>query len=883
MQDKIIAFPARQSAEPGTVSKHILPAQLTLLIGREQEVTAICTLLRRPHVRLVTLTGAGGIGKTRLGLQVAADLRDAFPDGVYFVNLAPIRDPTLLISTIADELGIQEAGTQPLLEAVKASLRDKQLLLLLDNFEQIVTTAPLLEDLLAACHKLSILVTSREVLHLQAEHLFPVPPLVLPDLTQLPECEELAQYTSVALFLQRVQAILPDFQLTQGNAQAIGEICVRLDGLPLAIELAAARIKLLSLKALLARLSQRLQVLTRGWRSMPERQQTLRNTIAWSYDLLPSQEQRLFRRLSVFVGGCTLEAIEAVGRAVDNRSNDLAMNVLDGLASLIDKSLLQQIEQEAKEPHLLMLETIREFGLECLKESGEMEITQKAHADYYLRLTEQAEPHLKGSEQGRWLERLEREHDNLRATMRWSLEPAQVRPGSVMALRLGGALADFWDVRGLYSEGRTFLEQALAGSEGTAASVRVRTLRAAAYFASLQGDDDRAEVLCQESLDLYRELGDTRGSASVLSQLAWIAGRKRANFAAARSLLEESLALSWEVGDKHAIAWSLQSLAEIASIQGEYSRGRALFEEGLAMHRELENKRGIASCLEQSALWLVAAQGDHTIIHARLEEGLTLYRELGDKDGMAFYDWISGWAASGQGDTATAHALVEQSLALWREMGDRWRTTWALALLGRIATHQGDFAEARALHEEGLAIARALADKWLAAFCLEGLAGTVAAQGEGTWAVRLWGAAEVLRESSGVPLSPAERADYEPAVAAVRAHLEERAFSALWNEGRTMPLNWVLGPQGRATPPQASSKEPGAAAPIKATRYPAGLTTREVEVLCLVAQGLTDAQVAEQLVISPRTVNWHLTSIYSKLGVSSRSAATRFAMEHHLV
>ena len=880
------SFEREQPAAPGDWLPAELfwkvPTRLTSLVGREQDVATICTLLTRPEVRLLTLLGVGGIGKTRLAIQVASQLRERFADGVCFVGLAPISDPSLVISSIAHELGLHEGGAQPLVEAVTTWLRDKQFLLLLDNFEQVVSAAPLLEDLLAACPGLVILVTSREVLRLSPEQLFPVPPLAVPDLAHRSGQEELGQYGAVSLFVQRAQAIKPDFTLTQANGRAIAELCVRLDGLPLALELAAARIRLLPPQALLARLGHLLQVLTGGVRDAPARQQTLRNTIQWSYDLLTEQEQRLFRRLSVFAGGCMFEAAEAVCGAGGDAVAGLGGSVLDGVSSLIDKSLLQQTEQEGEEPRLAMLETIREFGLECLKESGEIEIIQKAHADYYLQLAEQAEPHLKGAEQGRWLERLEREYDNLRATLRWSLEAAQARPGPEMALRLGGALADFWDVRGFYSEGRTFLEQALAGSEGAVASVRVRTLRAAAYFASLQGDDDRAEVLCQESLVLYRELGDTRGSASTLSQLAWIAGRKRANFATARSLLEESLALSREVDDKHAIAWTLQSLAEIASIQGEYSRGRALFEEGLAMHRALGNKRGIASCLEQSALWLFTALGDQTIIHAQLEESLTLHRELGDKDGMAFYDWISGWVALNQSDAVTARALVEQSLTLWREMEDRWRTTWALALLGRIEAHQGDFATARAHHEEGLAIARALDDNWLTAFCLEGLAGGVAAQGELTWAVRLWGAAESLRESSGVPLSPVERADYEPAVAGIRAHLEGRAFSTLWNEGRTMQLNWVLGPQGRATPPQPSSKEPVVAAPVKTSSDLAGLTAREGEVLRLVAQGLTDAQVAEQLVISPRTVNWHLTSIYSKLGVSSRSAAARFAVEHHL-
>jgi len=367
-------------------------------------------------VRLLTLLGVGGIGKTRLAIQVATQLRERFADGVCFVSLAPISDPSLVISSIAYEVGLQEAGAQPLVETIKAWLRDKQFLLLLDNFEQIVSAAPLLEDLLAACPRLIILVTSQEVLRLSAEQLFPVPSLTFPDLATLTEQEDLGQYTAVSLFIQRAQALKPDLQLTPANARTIAEICVRLDGLPLAIELAAARIRVLPPQALLIRLAQRLQVLTGGSHTLPQRQQTLRNTIQWSYDLLNTEEQRLFRRLSVFVGGCTLSAAEAVCGRSSDASVGIGSSVLDGVASLIDKSLLYQTEQEGEEPRLAMLETIREFGLECLERQGELEDARRAHAHYYLMLVEQAEPHLLGPEQLLWLDRLEQELDNMRVT-----------------------------------------------------------------------------------------------------------------------------------------------------------------------------------------------------------------------------------------------------------------------------------------------------------------------------------------------------------------------------------------------------------------------------------------------------------------------------------
>src|SRR5437588_809855 len=387
-------FPALKTLD---VCFNNLPVQFTPLIGREQEVAAVQNLLHRENVRLVTLTGPGGTGKTRLGLQVAAELCDLFPDGVYFVNLALINDPAFVVPAIAQTLGLRQVAGQFLLERLKGELQQKQLLLVLDNFEQIVSAAPQLVDLLAACPSLKLLVTSREVLRVRSEHEFAVPPLAVPDPLHLPELAVVSHYAAVALFTQRAQAINPAFQVTPANARTIAEICVRLDGLPLAIELAAARVKLFPPQALLARLDQRLQVLTSGTRDAPVRQQSLRNTIAWSYDLLNAEEQRLFRRLSAFVGGCTLQAIEAVCVALD-KSNE-AGRVLDGVASLIDKSLLQQTEQEGEEPRLVMLETIREYGLEALETSGEMEAARLAHAAYYLRLSQQAEPKLEGAQQ----------------------------------------------------------------------------------------------------------------------------------------------------------------------------------------------------------------------------------------------------------------------------------------------------------------------------------------------------------------------------------------------------------------------------------------------------------------------------------------------------
>jgi predicted ATPase/DNA-binding CsgD family transcriptional regulator len=867
---------AAQMSDQVIVRPHNLPAQLTPLIGREQEVEAVCILLRRPAVRLVTLTGTGGVGKTCLGLEVATDLLDDFTDGVCFVSLAPISDPDLVIPTIAQALGIKEAGEQPVADLLQAYVRDKHLLLLLDNFEQVLAAAPWLSGLLADCPQLKILVTSRAVLHIYGEHEFPVPPLALPDLTHLPGSEALSQYAAVALFLQCAKAARPDFQVTPANTRAVAEICVRLDGLPLAIELAAARVKLLPPQVLLTRLAHRLQVLTSGARDAPVRQQTLRNTLAWSYDLLDAEEQRLFRRLSVFVGGCTLEAVEGLYTTL----GEMPADVLDGVASLIDKSLLRQTEQEGEEPRLLMLETIREYGLEALAASGEMESTWRAHAAYYLALAEDAELELGGPQQAARLGQLEREHDNLRAALQWSLEQAgdegarEDERSMEIALRFGGALRGFWRVHGQISEGRNFLERALAAREGSEAFVQAKALIAAATLAYIQGDYERAETLCKESLALYRELEDLPGMAHSLHELGLVSST-RGDIATARSLLAESLALARAVDDEQLVSWALLHQGQVESGQGEYARARALFEESLAIHRRLQNKRLIAQTLSQLAQVLFVSQSDQAKVPSLLEECLVVSREIGFTQGIAAAFWLSGQVALGQCDLVTARALAEKSVVLYKEMGYLHGTAESLSALGKVLAAEGDYAAAQALDEESLALSGALDEKWVIAACLVSLGEVVAAQQKLAWAAQLWGAAEALRDAIGVPIQPVERADYERSLSAARVHLGERAFAAAWAQGRAMTPEQALAAQGQKPAPSPTTT-------MTPPTYPAGLTAREVEVLRLLAGGLTDVQIAEKLVLSPRTVHAHISSIYSKLGATSRSVATRYAIEHHL-
>jgi len=865
----------------GHVRYTTLPHPLTPLFGREEVQQTVRTRLARPRVRMLTLTGAPGVGKTRLAVALASEVLEEFTHGVCFVPLTPISDPDLVVSAIAHALGLQEYGKRPLFEYLSAFLRTKQLLLLLDNFEQVLPAAPLLADLLMACPELKIVVTSRAVLHLEGEYVYKVPPLAVPDVQHLPAQDSLSQVASVALFVEQAQANQSDFELTGDNAATIAEICVLLDGLPLALVLAAARIKVLPPWTLLARLSDGFEVLTGGRRDTPVHQHTLRATISWSYNLLSTEEQSLFRHFCVFVGGCTLEAAEAVGKA----ASENVTPILDVISSLLDNSLLVQREQEQGKPRLSMLQTIREYGLEALAACGELERTLEAHAAYYLALAERAEPALRGAEQGNWAERLERDLENIRAALQWLLAAHEIEE----ALRLATALKLFWLLRGYLSEGRRFLEQALEAASAdqrvVSPQVWVRALYAAGYLAVFQNGPGRATALLEESEQLSRQLLDKRGIASALTYLGLIT-HNRGEVEAARRMHEEALRLCKETGERRDLAELLGVMGGIAMFLGAYVQARELIEKGLDVFKAEGDTWKIAMFLHFLG-WLAYEQGAYTRARALTEESLTHFKTLGKP--IMFMEALITYAYEllALGDELTARTLLEEALSLSRELeglDDRART---LCGLGHFALRQGDLDQARTHYEESITTlqGRLIVPRlrWALASSLEGLGEIALAEGQATWSVRLFAAADAVRTVHGYAyLIGIEQPFYDQTLAAARAQVGEKAFAALWTEGQQLTPLQALTAEARApiatSGPQAV---PTSTLPLLAAS-PSGLTAREVEVLRLVAMGLSRNQIAEQLVLSPNTVNVHIQSIYGKLGINSRSAATRYAIEHHL-
>lgn len=769
-----------------------LPAAMTPLVGRERDLAAIVGLLGQPTTRLVTITGGGGVGKTRIALDAMA--LPLFPDGTFFISLAALRDPSHVLAMIAQTFGLTERGTQGVRESLVAYLGRKRLLLVLDNFEHLIPAAVPIADLLATCGALKILVTSRAALHLRGEHEYRLRPLALPDPRDADDMGRVRRSPAVELFMQRATAVNRDFVLTPTNTRAIVDLCARLDGLPLALELAAARTRVLPLAELLARLEHRFSVLTDGAHDLPERQQTMRRAIDWSYDLLAADEQQLFRRLAAFAGGCTLEAAEAVGGVPKN----CPINLLSGISSLVDKSLVQA-DVGVDATRFTMLETVREYGLERLEAVGEAEAVRRALAAYFLALAT-VEPGIVGVARAEWLARLDAEHENIRAALTWARDRDEAETG----LRLAAALWRFWFTRGHLREGRAWIEAMLALDHTGAAApfARAEALCGGATLALRQGDIPVAERYARESLAACEAIGDARGMAAALNLLG-NAAFERNDYADAVTHHTASLALRREIGNRLGISASLHNLGRTARFQGEYARALRYYQEGEALYREIGHSEGLASALGNQG-HMARDCGDPSGALPLIEESLALYERMGQKRGTGIALAQLAMIAHDTHDDTSARAYVERSMAIRQQIGDQWGIAQSLTILGDISHAAGDGGHAWHCYRDALVISRAIGNELGVVECLERLARLMAGRRMWTSAARCFGAARAVRERIHAPILPIDRPAIDRAVADARAALGDDLFVAACDAGRMMDMDEMVAEATRRPSPNGA-------------------------------------------------------------------------------
>jgi predicted ATPase/DNA-binding CsgD family transcriptional regulator len=839
----------------------LLPAPL---IGRRAEIAAARDFLLG-GARLVTLTGPPGVGKTSLALALAADLGDRFADGACFIDLSAVTDADLVAATVADALGA--TGRRRPVERLIAILRRCEMLLLLDNFEQVVSAAPVIAELLAACPQLTVVVTSRVPLRLRWEHELPVPPLQLPDPAGPGTAAAVGTAPAVRLFVERARAVSPAFALVEENAPTIGELCARLDGLPLAIELAAARIRLLTPAAMLRQLAGAhargdvsgnsaagaLGLLTDGPRDLPARQQTLREAIAWSYALLTPSEQRLFRRLAVFVGGATLAAVEQICEAG-----------WPEMASLVEKSLLRQeaplsddAGEDGTETRVRMLEMVREYALEQLQASDEADELRRRHTAYYLGLAERAQPGLFGPNQDQWLGHLDREHDNLRAVERRAVQLGDAET----ELRLGAALQRYWYSRDDAAEARARVDNALA---------------------------------------LARRMPPRPASARVLHGTGAMA-RFLGDYEASRSLLEMSLLIAREIDDRSGIVNALLDLARLAFFQDRHDDGRAQAEEGLTIARELGDRSAIAGALY--ALGFVSfREGDTVRARAAYDQALPIYRQLGDWRGISDVLYVTGLCLQVEGALDAARTLFEESVAIDRALGHQRSMAITLQALAHVLVSLGDLQAARRHYHESLIAARETGDRRRLAFIVSAAGALAAAMGDSERAIRLDAAGLAVVNAMGVRIAPPSRALYDEQLAPAKAILGADGVLAAEAAGRAMTLeqavdealSWLADPAGQpmaagsparedTIPAQTTETEPATrGAERRLPMNAPALTRREREVAVLLTRGCTNRQIAGVLVISERTAGTYVQRVMNRLGLHNRAQVAVWAVEHGL-
>lgn len=934
------------------VARGSLPALMTTTLGREREIAELVALLRAEEVRLVTLTGPGGVGKTRLSLEVGQALAGDFADGVFFISLASLREQGQVLLTLAQTVGLAEGGGHDLERLLYEYLASKNCLLLLDNFEHILPVAYLVAELLAHAPALKMLVTSREMLHLYGEREVVVSPLALPELDGL---EVVSENAAMALFVERARAINATFELQGENRRAVAEICAQLDGLPLAIELAAARSKLLPPQAILARLHHRLSLLTNGPRDLPARQQTLRKTLDWSYDLLNAAERRFFRSLGVFTGTWTLEAAAAV----------TGEEALDLLTSLVDKSLVRPTESPGGEPRFLLLETIREYALECLQQHGEDVDTRLRHAAVYRDLAEAIEPRLQGAAQLEGLQDLDREAANIWAALRWSIDAREI----VMALRIASALREYLPLRSSMNGERQWLEEVLAlegehlsgvladAEIGQVSLLRARVLYGAGVMARMRSDFTLARTRLREGQEIAQQVGDYSLLALILGVLAqvecypgnYVAARelveeglraaehardtwargvlqgisgtiasKQGDFATAQTRYTSSLVLLSEVGDRHRQAETLVYQGSMVYQRGKLRTAHYLYRKGLQLFREIGNRRGQLICLTGMGEALLM-QGSYAESRASFEESLALAGLLGERAEQAAALTGLGYIELCLDERLRAGQYFKEALRLARELKHTQCLATVLAGLGDRECVQHNWEGALAYYRQGFELVSATGDKLILIRLLSALGDTARRQGKYTLAcsqlkqslslaweagnhialatglealawlcvevnqpehgVLLLSAAHNLRETLQTPLAPVCQPPYERDLAALKTAIGQAAFNECWAQGRALLLKQVM----TTGVSRVHVAETPAQIQTSPSPSPYHLTARELDVLRLLAEGHPDARIAQALVLSPRTVNTHLRSIYAKLGVSSRSRATRLALEQKLI
>jgi predicted ATPase/transcriptional regulator with XRE-family HTH domain len=760
---------------------HNLPAPLTSFIGREVDVAKVGEYLARPDIRLVTLIGPPGIGKTRLSLQLAHEARANFADGVFFVPLAPIDEPDLAAPAIVQALGLVQTDQRSELERLKDGINDRQLLIVLDNFEQIAEgAAPLIPELLMACLRLKILITSRESLRVPGEWLYPVPPLSTPDehLAKNSAAEAFDRFSALRLFAERAQAVRPEFALTPENIQPVAAICHRLDGLPLAIELIAARIRLMSPQVLLSRLTSDFMLHADGMRGVPNRQKTLHDAIAWSYDLLNRDEQVLLARLSAFAGGFTLDAAQAITQTP---------NAIAGLTSLLDKSLLVRTFDVTGAARFSLLMMIHDFARARLREMSEESSVRDRHAGYFLKIAEEADGALHGPQETVWLKSLELEHENLLTSLAWLLdrEESNLEEG----LWLAAALGDFWYIRGYWTEGLQWLNRALTKADEHFPLVRARLLLLSGRLLIRRGDIGQALNCLQESLALYKEAGDKRGIARALEWLGFVAERQ-GNVQQEKALYEQSLALFQSANDQPGIAYLLVRLGYIAQQENDLERAASLLEESLILSQATGDKTSSAFALRYLG-WIAFAKANLDQATKSFQSSLTLVQELNDKGVISGILNDLGELARVQGDYVEAAKCYEESLQLSQELGIKSRVPHVLHNLGHVALRRQDTWQARLLFEKALTTYRMADDEDdIIALCLRGLGGVASTRGEFERATRLFGAAEALLRAE--KMNPADLLEYNRHLARVRDQLVDITLESLLAEGRAMTIEQAI-------------------------------------------------------------------------------------------